>query len=329
MIHPSHFWHLHGEDQNGPTVLVMGGVHGDELTGIELVEHVAASLGLTEDRFGLVPTDLVRGNLFLGFGNPEAMDMSPPQRGVSERDLNRRWIPEELAQVPNPADPADLVRARELKPVLDITDFMFDIHGTSSPSTPFVCFGEDSPAHREYYQLIPVRYVLTDPDNILAQDFGLPTLPTTDYWVNVHGGSTWGQQRYRRDHGLGFCYETGQRTDSSKVRKALAVTMRLLLKTGVVDQRFIKATGLSVATDTVTDQTVYKLAKCVQADHPDFTYVDEVNRGWRQVEQGELLGHYGNGEEVRIPRNGMLLFPTPSDRIKVGRSMFYIAERIA
>ena len=73
MMLPNQVWQLTGKDQSGPNVMVLGGTHGDELTGIELVRHMLSQLGLLNQPSGAFERNDAIGNLFLGFGNPEAI----------------------------------------------------------------------------------------------------------------------------------------------------------------------------------------------------------------------------------------------------------------
>jgi succinylglutamate desuccinylase len=73
IILPSHIWHLKGSSQSGSNVVVLGGTHGDELEGIEVIRRFLNQLGLLNKPSGVFPTKRVRGNLYIGFGNPKAM----------------------------------------------------------------------------------------------------------------------------------------------------------------------------------------------------------------------------------------------------------------
>lgn len=138
---PDFIWQLRGKDQSGPNVVILGGTHGDELTGIELVNRMLKVIGLKDNPAGVYNNEHICGNLFLGFGNPAAIELN--SRGASkERDLNRSFSSIDIDRPLHPDDPPDVIRAHELAPLFQKTDYLFDIHATSSPSEPFVCFGE-------------------------------------------------------------------------------------------------------------------------------------------------------------------------------------------
>lgn len=105
----------------GPALLIMGGVHGDELCGIEAVQALADN-----------PPSLSRGRLILAIGNPEAV--AAGVRCVTD-NLNRAFLPDDGASRTS----GELRRARELMPLLASADVLLDIHASFTPDTePFI-----------------------------------------------------------------------------------------------------------------------------------------------------------------------------------------------
>lgn len=324
MYLPSHICHLHSSTP-GPRVVILGATHGDEITGQLVVKQILESLGLDGDTpSGSHFNEHVRGDLFLGIGNPEALALD--KRGVSkERDLNRSFRDKFINDTASESIP-DQKRANELAELLASADYLFDLHAVTSEAsrTPFVCIGNAHDPHREIIKFIPVPYILTDSDFVLAGDVGVSNLddkclPTTDEWVTRHGG-------------VGICYETGYQKDLNAVPQTAAVVARLLLETEVVTQAFLDEVSLTAAPIPETYPIVYKLVLCVKniREGLKFSYVDEATQcvNWREVKKGELLGSYSDGTEVRIERDGMLIFPTASAKVKNKGSLYYIAEPV-
>jgi len=310
---PSYIWQLKGK-HSGPNVTVLGGTHGNEESGIFVVRKILSSVHLLQSQAGSYPINAVNGNLFIGFGNPEAIVRG--MRGASKkRDLNRSFITEELKAPPSADDWIDLRRARELMPLFDNTNYLFDIHGTSSPSEPFVCFGNDSARHRRFYRLIPTRSVLTDPHRVLGRDMGLTELGTTDSYVNNIGN-------------IALCYESGQAADASQITQTLRVVLRLLIETGVVNEDFPGCAGIFSDIRENERQEVYALSHCECAKNERFIYDHGMNRSWQMVQKGMKLGSYANGEDVLFPDDGMLLFPKAADQVTKGQSLYYMAVHI-
>ena len=327
MTVPPYIWHFKGR-QPGPTVVVLGGTHGDELTGIAVVRELLKKFGLLSLQAGTFERDDINGDLYFGFGNPEAIMRGT--RAASVRDLNRSFSSDQLDAPAVPSDSLDLQRARELAPLFCETDFLFDIHGTSNASPAFVC-SECTPDHAALYLLMPVQSVLSDSRGILAQQEGINEIGTTDFFVDTHGGSEWSMKKQGKKQGVGMCYETGLATDLSKVTETHAIVLRLLDATGVITEAFLKQCGTDRTTLTAIPQVAqqrFELSNCIAAQHTSFVYASGMDRGWQQVSKGQLLGHYSSGEEVHIERDGMLLFPKAAHKIVVGKSLYYLADPV-
>lgn len=327
---PSQVWQLCGKNQNGPNAVVLGGTHGDELTGIELVKRVLKAVGLHGQHAGTYHNDHVFGNLFLGFGNPRAIELN--SRGASaERNLNRSFSSLDIGRPPRPDDPPDVVRARELAPLFQETDYLFDIHATSSPSEPFVCFGEYASRFGPILELIPVTRVITDPYLLYTKDFGLPELGTTDYYVNAFGGSAWSERHFGKRQGLGLCYETGQETDLESVGAALYAVIRLLGFIGVIDkdlEQYLHKELELTCPKYPEQQHIFAITHCVNAQQGAFTYAEGMDRGWREVSEQCLVGEYADGTPVYTPSSGYIVFQVAPYKINISRRLFCIAQEL-
>lgn len=111
----------------GPTITIMGGVHGNEPSGIRIVQNLM-------DKY----EQINQGTLHLILANPLAI--SSNQRCV-ETNMNRAFIEEFQPQT------QEETRAQELLPLLKSTDILIDIHNTLRPNTqPFVIC--ESPDHQ-------------------------------------------------------------------------------------------------------------------------------------------------------------------------------------
>jgi len=326
MFLPSHICHLKGVNQDGPTVVILGGTHGDEQTGVVLVKRLLSDLDLSTEIPGgeHLRTDVI-GNLYLGFGNPEAIDIG--KRMASDfRDLNRSFQTTDLA------DPSkkwiDLERARELAPLFAQTDYLFDIHATNFDSPPFVCFGNDDSEHRELYLHIPVPFVLTDPDTRLSADMGLTELATTDYYVDTFGGSAWGEKKFGRKRGVGLCYETGQQQDLTRIEATLQTVLQLMMQVGVITPEFLEAIRETPAHNPPVMPKVYALTKGEIIRDCLFAYDRGMDQGWVPITKGTRVGKYQDGQEVFAEEDGMLILQRAPNKMIPGHRMFFVAKRI-
>ena len=324
---PSHVWHLKGT-KPGPRVVLMGGTHGDELTGAELVRFVLKAYGLLNTKPCSLECPDITGELFLVFGNPEAMLRRSRSATGGSRDMNRCFTPGQINQEKSHKDALDIKRARQLAPLLASADYLFDIHATSTKALPFVCFGNDSLDHRTLYSQIPVEFVLTDPNIYLSRPAGIDGLGTTDSWTNTHGG-------------VALCYETGWENAVRDVPKHLLTILQLLELCGLATTSFTKkvkkVNDVRVRRNKNKGvQRIYKLTHCKLVDKTkkSFVYAPGIEQGiWTNFSEGALIGRYDDGTEVCTPHAGMLLFPTASHKLLFGakvanQSLYYIAEQI-
>jgi len=325
---PSYIWHLKGNKQDGPNVVILGGTHGNEATAVELIRRLLAKLDLLALPAAVYERKDITGNLFVGFGNPEAILRN--SRGASTgRDLNRSFSQKELATPAKPSDRLDLKRARELAPLLKNTDFLFDIHATSSPSEPAVCFGSLTQRHKEILSLIPVKFVITDPDLLYTNDVGLEELGTSDGLVNDHGGGTWSERNFGQRQGLAICYETGFFTDMSSVDQVLHTVASLLKSISVISEELFSLLTKDISAPTpIRNQEIYAIAQCVTSQANHFNYEPGLDQGWQQVRQGQKIGEYDTKQPVYSPCDGLLLFQRGSANIKKDNNLFCLARRI-
>lgn len=120
----------------GPTVVVVGGIHGNEPSGVIATQHV-----LHELRRRKVA---MRGRLLGLAGNIRAL--AENVRYLT-RDLNRRWFPDHLARLrdqPRDLDSSEDTEQRELLTIFDRLDEQFDhplvvvdLHSFSAEGPPF------------------------------------------------------------------------------------------------------------------------------------------------------------------------------------------------
>ncbi len=106
-------------------------MHGNELAGAIALDRLL--------RAGLRP---LRGRLTFGFANLAAFARFDARQPTASRfvdeDLNRIWDPPLLD---GPRQSSELVRAREMRPLIDTVDILLDLHSMLWPSDPLVLCG--------------------------------------------------------------------------------------------------------------------------------------------------------------------------------------------
>lgn len=310
---PSQVWNFSGPNKIGPKVLVLGGTHGDELVGVTVVRELLKKFGSLNKPCGEYKNTNVIGTLYVGFGNPEAILRGTRATGEI-KDLNRSFVPAELKQN-SPRETPDTARAQDLTLLLKQIDFLFDVHATSSPSKPFVCSSKVKKRHFEYFPIFPVDTILVDPNNVLAKDLNQKVTGTTDFYVNNYG----------KRGALGFCYESGWEKDENNAKRVFGIVVRLLVKAGVLKKNFAREI-VSGGRRRKRKQQLYVLKHCIVAKENSFRYVKGMNRGWKKVKEGQIVGRYKSGRAERIEHGGCYVFPKAETKIEKGKSLYYIAR---
>ncbi|MEM8758092.1 MAG: succinylglutamate desuccinylase/aspartoacylase family protein [Planctomycetota bacterium] len=149
-----------GDDRaaaDGPTLIVIGGLHANEPAGIRAALRIHTAIASDRLRLAAGRFISLRGNL-----TALAARSDPPPRYIHE-DLNRAFIG---TTQPDACASAEQRERAELTSALDTIDaeaahpvFLLDLHTVSSDSPPFVVF-EDSLAARRFASAFPLPKML-------------------------------------------------------------------------------------------------------------------------------------------------------------------------
>lgn len=142
--------------QDGPTLLCVGGIHGNEPAGVYALQSVLEQLELMADEMA--------GDFVALAGNVTAL--AEGCRFV-DRDLNRAWTTDRLATLRNggPKDVEDREQVELLDAIEEVVEeargpvYVLDLHTTSGPGAPFSTFGDTLP-NRDFAEHIPVPMIL-------------------------------------------------------------------------------------------------------------------------------------------------------------------------
>ena len=286
----SGIWQVKGA-RPGPHIVVIGGTHGDERTGIEVIK-------ILQPMFAKGEKTLAKGRLTLILGNEEAIRLVR-RATLPEHNLNRLFTEEHLA---GPVlDFYESRRAHELAPILASADISIDLHSTSTPSKPFLA-NLFSPRHERVFRWFDTGTVLADPDFILGG-----RRATTDEYVESCGG-------------IGICFETGYEKDTS-MRSAVAESVLNILR----DQGLLDPTGH--LTPPKRKYKVYQFAKRVFLTGAGFRYAGEFPEEFQEVRKGEIIGYHGDVPEVAEEDSAIVLQKAPEKWV-VGRDIFFLARRV-
>ena len=272
-------------DADGPSLVIVAGIHGNEPAGIEAAQQVLHTL-----RARAVP---VRGELTVLCGNVRALRQ---QQRFMQRDLNRVWTAAGTQRVLSSSieslEHEDLEH-RELHDEITAAAarargslFLADCHTSSAAGVPFILYG-GSEAQREFVSAFPIPVI----SGIVEQVDGVLS-------------------EYAR--GLGFTtfsVEGGQH-DAVEARTALRCIIWLCLhKAGLIDEvdEVTAARELLQAMRQDLPRTVEVISR--HAITPDDAFVMELGfRNVDRIKKGQLLAHDKRGE-VRAEHDGVVVLP--------------------
>lgn len=161
-------WHFEAPEP-GPAVAITALVHGNELCGAWALKELLEA--------GIRPS---RGSLLLAFCNLAAFDTFDPgqpdlARFVQE-DFNRQWSPDRLRE----ATTVERRRAARLRPFVERSRFLLDLHSMHEPGPPLLLTGP----HRRNVALAAAlgggRHIVVDAghsEGVRMRDFGPFGLP--------------------------------------------------------------------------------------------------------------------------------------------------------
>lgn len=269
----------------GPHVMVSALVHGNELCGAIALDWLL--------RRDVRP---VRGKLTLAFMNVAAYAAFDPADPTTSRwvdqDFNRIWSP---AVLDGERTSVELRRAREVRPLIDEVDLLFDIHSMQNPGPALVLSGPLAKGRS------------------LARRVGVPPLVVSD--------SGHAEGRRLRDYG-GFSdpasprnallVECGQHWAAASGRLAIESTVRFLRATGAVADAF----GDDVARGPAAPQTYVEVTAPITVARGPFTFVQPFIGGEIVAKAGTVIAHDGD-EPVVTPHDACFLV-MPSRRLTRG-----------
>lgn len=199
-----------GKPIEGPTVAVVGMVHGNEPVGGQLLKL------LSERVEGL----LLCGEVIAVRANLQAEDAGHRHTPAGE-DLNRLWDGASIERIKSLQPElrnSEESRVLELVPVISGADVIMDFHSTTRPTHPFLVFRDDQ------------HHVL------LGQVLGVERMVTGLHKGELLGGGMCpdiGLYPHENTTRLGFTYEAGQHQDPTNLSRAYQVLTRLLFAYGM------------------------------------------------------------------------------------------------
>lgn len=295
-------WHTWAALAPGPSLVVLGAVHGNEVCGAHAI--VRAIDDLTHGRLRLL-----RGRLTLvPVANPLAFAQATRE---GERNLNRRFLPQ-----PEPQDYEDRI-THQLAPLLAQHEVLLDLHSFHTPGDPFAMVGpRNNSGARE-------PFARAAEEMALARALGAQQV--VEGWLEVYDRAAGLRGELPDDEGIGtneymrsqggyaVTIECGQHEDPEAIdvatRAIHGALAHLELAHVPAPPRFAGPAA--------------RLKDVVLRESP----ADRLAQDWHSfdaVQAGDVIAHRADGTPVAAPYDGCVLFPHPE--AEVGQELFYLAE---
>ena len=297
--------HYIGEEQ-GPLVVAIGGIHGNEPAGVMALEQL---FDLLQEEPLINPGFSFRGELLALRGNLAALRSG---HRYIDTDLNRIWNPgTQRKQVTSEDRELDgllaaIAHALDETPASEL--ILLDLHTTTAEGGVFAVTGDDRPSL------------------LLAAELGVPVIKGM---LNDLQGTT---LSYFRGGEFDFdqpsraiTFEAGAHADPASVERALAATINLLRAVGCV------------RTEDVSTHHEQTLRRAAVGAPPllELVYVHRIDQSDRNafamrpgfanfqpVSEGTLLADEANGP-IAAPCSGYLLMPLY--QVQGGEGFFIVA----
>ena len=276
----------------GPHVLINALTHGNEICGMVAATHLLDA--------GIRPRI---GTMTVSFANVAAYESFDAERPFDSRqlvhNLNRVWSGAELD---GSEQSPELVRARELRPVVAAADHILDIHSTSQDVEPFWVYPG-------YPRNAEVALAIGRPPVHLVMPSGLGSgTPLIQH--GKHGQAD--------GHGVALVVECGQHFLQSAAQVATAAAVDFLAYFGLVDA--------PAGRPAPGPQRRYELLQTCMVRTSDFCFTRPVE-GFETFADGELIATDGEHEIRALCDNCTVLMPTREPI--VGREAVYLARPLA
>jgi predicted deacylase len=287
-------------ETSGPTLLCVGGIHGNEPAGVLALRSILAELERDPSR--------ICGE-FVGLaGNLRALGEG---RRYIDRDLNRAWTEERtdalregvVAQDAEDHEQHELLIALEqVRARARGAMWVVDLHTTSGSGGVFTTVSDRLP-NRQFALAIPAPLVLGLEEQVdgTLMDF------------------------LDREGVMAMSFESGQHTEPIAVQRAVNGIWLTLAHAGCIDPESEEVTA---ARDAFREEfaelpSVVEMRYRHGLEHSEGFQMLEGYQNFQEIRADELLGHDDEGD-VRAPRPGLILMPLY--QLQGGDGFFIVRE---
>lgn len=299
----------YGDRLSGPTLVVIGGVHGNEPAGLVAGQRVLDQLSHS------APVDF-QGRLIVLAGNLAALNDDDPDSRYIDHDLNRLCLDTHFEEPASTS--AEHAQMQELFTTLEAIRescaesgqqmIVLDLHTTSSDSRPVVVF-EDSLMARAHAMRMPCPKYLGIEEEIdgLVIDAVTNRLGCVSYLV-----------------------EGGQHEDPRSVDVHEAAIWIALDSAAILSVGQCPGDPLGVIRRAAQDRAgvVYDVRHREPIIDESFTICDDIFNGTQVAAENTVLA-IQNAQPVRSPIHGLVFLPNMQTHKRVGDDGFFIVRRIS
>ncbi|KDO34630.1 hypothetical protein SPRG_00693 [Saprolegnia parasitica CBS 223.65] len=279
----------------GKHVTILGGVHGNELSGVRVIEQLKERC-----------PPLIAGSLTLILGNPKAIEVGA-RGSTPHADLNRCFTLDVETSAPRGPFLYEETRARELAPYLRSSDLMLDLHATNKPSEPFFKLaGSLSPVHYDVCRWFPCDTILHDAQHKLAGKVAL-----SDEFVGASGG-------------VGLIYESGLAADTSQVAALTQAVLAVLSH-----EANIIAAPVDEAPRPPKPSTIYQVTEVFRLPPSGFSWLNNHGgHNFERVPAREPIGRFGDGSLLSVDYEAYIVFPKVPALWKLDAPLGWLAKKV-
>lgn len=297
-------------DGDGPLLLAVGGLHGNEPSGVEALRRVVRRLARHRSP--------LRGHVVALAGNRAALSR---RRRYLDEDLNRIWTLDRIAALrramgnggpPEPSTAEGREQAELLSAIHAVLDeagdtpvYFLDLHTTSSESVPFLTFS-DSLRNRAFASHFPLPLVLG-----MEEEVEGTLLDYVDHLGHVTLG-----------------VEGGSHRDPGSVEHLEAVVWLALVAAGCLELAHVpEADGLRDRLARAVEEvpSLFEVRYRHGLRDGDEFRMEDGFRNFQAVDAGQPVARDRRGE-VRAPESGRIFLPLYQDQ---GDEGFFIVRRVA
>jgi succinylglutamate desuccinylase len=294
-----------GDNLDGNTLILVGGIHGNEVMGLAAIQNVIAQI--EEDDIK------VNGRLIALTGNMEACRLG--QRFL-HKDLNRQWSRENIDSLHYGKLDFRHTEYHEMQVIYGFIQeaisacknqlFLADLHTTSSETAPFLI------THRDKDCLS------------FTEKFPLPVISGIGGFLD---GTLFG---YLSDLGhIGVAFEAGQHQSPHAMKVHESFIWLALHNAGIcpdLNPSLIEFHRRSLAHLTVESGKQYKIISRYKINDGEKFKMSPGFSNFKSIKEGQTLANNGNGS-IKSPYDGLIFMPLYQEKGDDG--FFIIKEDLA